>query len=89
MVMSSFIDPAPLVLYMVSSSFIHPAAIVMSMVMSSVIDPATLYCPWLCRLTLILLHCTVHGYVVIHCTVHGYLVIHVCDSISEKGYGCK
>ena len=34
MVMSSFIDPAPIVLSMVISSFIYPAPIILSMVMS-------------------------------------------------------
>jgi hypothetical protein len=55
-----------IVLSMVMSSFIDPAPNVLSMVMSSSIDPATLYFPWLCRHSLTLLHCTVHGYVVIH-----------------------
>jgi hypothetical protein len=69
-----------IVLYMVMSSFIDPAPIVLYMVMSSFVDPATLYCPWLCRHSLTLLHCTVHDYVVIHstccyCTVHGNVVI--------------
>jgi hypothetical protein len=35
MVMSSFIDPAPIVLSMVISSFIYPAPIVLSMDLSS------------------------------------------------------
>ena len=66
MAMSSFIDPAPIVLYLAMSSFIDPPQIVLSIVISSFIDPATLYCPWLCRHSLTLLHRTVHGYVVIH-----------------------
>ena len=69
-----------MVLYGITS--IHwPCYIILSMVMSSFIDPDTLYCSWLCRHSLTLLQCTVHGNVVIHwpcsyCTVHGYVVMH-------------
>jgi hypothetical protein len=78
-VAGSMNDDSYIVLYMAISSFIDPRPIVLSMVMSSFIDPGTLYCPWLCR----------HSFTLLHCTVHGYVVIHVCNSISEKGYGCK
>jgi hypothetical protein len=58
--------PCYIVLFMVMSSVIDLLPIVLSMVMSSCIDPATLYCPWLCRHSLTLLHGTHHANVVIH-----------------------